>query len=740
MSRVQEIFAAAVDISDQIERDALLDRECGDSPTLRAQIADLLEVRSQAEEFFSDCRADDPTPVVDTDVLETSSETNDKNIGLRIGPYKLLQKIGEGGCGGVYMAEQEKPVRRRVALKIIKLGMDSRNVIARFESERQALAMMDHPNIARVLDAGTTEAGRPFFVMELIHGVNILEFCDKNNLPARQRLELFIHVCNAIQHAHQKGIVHRDIKPSNILVTSHDGLPVPKVIDFGIAKAMTEPLTDKTLFTRYGFFMGTPAYMSPEQAEHTGLDVDTRSDIYSLGVLLYELLTGKPPFDQHDLMLSGLDEMRRTLRECEPYRPSAKLKTYSTEELTATAARRHIEPSKLQSLLKGDLDWIVMKSLEKDRRRRYETANGLAMDVGRFLNNEPIVARPPSRGYRLQKLVQRNRIVFSAAGIVTLVVLAWVGTSTRLLLRERQQRNLAVEAERQAEKARQNEAILRHEADSRAAIDRAAVMIADGKLQEAEKLVRHLELPVIEPSLEASDVFRRLGDWAASEGRWSEAAVQFQRLNLAFQLDKSETTDLSAVALLRLGPTLIAAGDVPAYHQFVDNSITRFSDISNAMASEQVMKACLICPPNASNIEKLRPLSDVLSKSIGEAGLGLDPNLVAWREFALALYDYRCGNYKDTIVLLQKCMASQNYLPERTAMAHFVLGMAFYQIKNVEPANSELSLGQALIRQYCPNAQGNISISGMAPGTSLYWYDWVTAQILQREADAMIQR
>jgi serine/threonine protein kinase len=741
MSRIQEIFAAAVDISDLVERDALLDRECGDSPALRAQIADLLAVRPQAEEFFSDCRADDSTPVVSPEILETSSEADDKNIGLRIGPYRLLQKIGEGGCGGVYMADQEKPVRRRVALKVIKLGMDTRNVIARFESERQALAMMDHPNIARVLDAGTTEGGRPFFVMELIHGVNVLEFCDKNNLDTRKRLELFIHVCNAIQHAHQKGIIHRDIKPSNILVTLHDGLPVPKVIDFGIAKAMTEPLTDKTLFTKYGFFMGTPAYMSPEQAEYTGLDVDTRSDIYSLGVLLYELLTGKPPFDQNDLMSSGFDEMRRTLREREPHRPSAKLKTFSTEELTATAARRHIETSKLQSLLKGDLDWIVMKTLEKDRRRRYDTANGLAMDVGRFLNNEPIVARPPSRRYRLQKLVQRNRIVFSAAGIVTLVVLAWLSTSTWLFFKEKQLRNVAVEAEQQAEQSRQNEARLRREADARAQIARAAVMLNQGRLAEAEHLLSKVQLPVIEPSLEASDVFLRLGDWAASEGRWSQAEIQFKRLDLAYQVDKSEITDMSAVDLLRLGPTLVAAGDISDYHQFVDDSITRFSSISNAMASEQVMKACLICPPNASQLQQLRSLSDVLSKSISDAEHSQDLNTFTWREFALALYNYRCGDFNDSIVLMQKCAASQNYLPERTAMAHFVLAMSFYQIKHVANANSELSLGQALIRQYCPNADAkdNISISGMAPGTSVYWYDWVIAQILQREADAMVQ-
>jgi serine/threonine protein kinase len=732
MRRVQEIFSAAVEISDVVERDAMLDRECSDSPTLRAQIAVLLAMRSEAEEFFSDCRADGPTPVFSSDPPETYSETNDKNIGLRIGPYKVLQKIGEGGCGDVYMADQEKPVRRRVALKIIKLGMDTKNVIARFESERQALAMMDHPNIARVLDAGTTEAGLPFFVMELIHGVNILEFCDTNNLDTRHRLELFIHVCNAIQHAHQKGIVHRDIKPSNILVTLHDGLPVPKVIDFGIAKAMTEPLTNKTLYTRYGFFMGTPTYMSPEQAEYSGLDVDTRSDIYSLGVLLYELLTGKPPFDHDDLMSSGLDEMRRTLREREPFRPSAKLKTYSIEELTATAARRHIETSKLQSLLRGDLDWIVMKTLEKDRKRRYETANGLAMDVGRFLNNEPIVARPPSRRYRLQKLVQRNRIVFSAAGIITLVMLAWLGTSTWLFFKEKQLRNLAVEAT-------QNEARMRREADARAEIARAAVMIAQGKLPEAEKLVSQLQVPVIEPSLEASDVFRELGDWAASQGRWSEAALQFKRLNLAFQVDKSDITDISAVALLRLGPALIVAGDVPAYHQFVDDSIARFSNISNAMASEQVMKACLIYPPNASDLEGLSSLSNVLSRAISEPASNEDSNMLSWREFAMALYDYRCGDFSNSVALLQKSMAAQNFLPERTAMDYFVLAMALCQAKHVTDANAELDSGQALIHQYCPNAKGIISIAGMDPKISLYWYDWVIAQILQREAQTMIQ-
>jgi hypothetical protein len=739
MNRIQDIFAAALEISDMTEREAMLDRECANSSELRAQVADLLAVRSHAEEFFSDCFADGPKPIVNPGNLENSTEVTDRNIGLRIGPYKILRKIGEGGCGGVYMAEQEKPVRRRVALKIIKLGMDTKNVIARFESERQALAMMDHPNMARVLDAGTTESGRPFFVMELIDGVNILEYCDKNRLDTRQRLELFVQVCHAIQHAHHKGIVHRDIKPSNILVTSQDGVAVPKVIDFGVAKAMTEPLTDKTLLTTYGCFIGTPTYMSPEQAEFSALNVDTRSDIYSLGVLLYELLTGKTPFDQKDLMSSGLNEMRRTLREREPHRPSTKLKTLNTEELTATAVRRHIETSKLLPLLKGDLDWIVMKALEKDRTRRYETANGLGMDVCRFLNNEPVLARPPSRLYRLEKLVQRNRVVFLAIATVTLILLAWLGTSTWLFFKEREMRNLAVEAQQQAEQARQNEARLRREAEARANIAQAAVMLSRGRLVEAEHLVDQIQVPVIEPSLEAVGVFRTLGDWAAADGRWAQAVVQFKRLNLADQVDKTEITDGSAVDLLRLGPTLIAAGDMAGYHQFVEQSIVRFSSISNTIASEQVMKVCLIYPPAEANLPQLATLSTVLSHSISEAKPGQDLMMLTWREFSLSLYEYRRGDFNDAIVLLQECVASSSYLPERTAMAHFVLAMSFYQTKQLTAAYSELSQGQELIRKNCPEATGKISISGMTPDSTVYWYDWVIAQILQREAVSMIQ-
>src|SRR6516164_1573155 len=371
----------------------------------------------------------------------------EQSLGTMIGRYKLLEKVGEGGFGVVYVAEQREPVKRRVALKIIKLGMDTRQVIARFEAERQALALMDHPNIAKVLDAGATGTGRPYFVMELVRGIKITDYCEQNQLSTRERLDLFISVCQAIQHAHQKGIIHRDIKPSNILVTLHDGVPVPKVIDFGIAKATQGELTDKTVYTQLQEFIGTPAYMSPEQAEMSGLDIDTRADIYSLGVLLYELLTGKTPFDAEDLLKAGLEQMRRTIREKEPLKPSTRL---SQQLVAADVSRRKSGPSdrgeisadvrrrlqvrKLIELLRGELDWIVMRCLEKDRTRRYATANGLASDVQRYLNTEPVTARPPSQLYRFRKMVRRNKLAFGTASAVAAALVIGLGLSTWLFI------------------------------------------------------------------------------------------------------------------------------------------------------------------------------------------------------------------------------------------------------------------------------------------------------------------
>jgi serine/threonine protein kinase/WD40 repeat protein len=422
-----------------------------------------------------------------------------------VGPYKLLEKVGEGGCGVVYVAEQAAPVRRRVALKVIKRGMDTRQVVARFEAERQALAIMDHPNIAKVHDAGSTETGRPYFVMELVRGIKITEYCDQAQLTTEERLDLFIKVCQAVQHAHQKGIIHRDIKPSNILVTSHDGVPVPKVIDFGIAKATDGRLTDSTVYTQLHQFIGTPAYMSPEQAEMSGLDIDTRSDIYSLGVLLYELLAGNTPFDPKDLMASGIEAMRKTIREKEPVRPSTRFATLSREEFTTTAKRRSTDTSKLLHQLKGDLDWIVMKCLEKDRTRRYETANGLVADLKRHLNNEPVVARPPSAAYRFQKAFRRHKVGFISTGLVILALMVGVTVATwqavvatRAKGREANQRKRAEANEQKALEARASEAALRKQAQEQELAARRRAYASDMNVAiqafDASNLGRALDL------------------------------------------------------------------------------------------------------------------------------------------------------------------------------------------------------------------------------------------------------
>jgi len=419
--RLIELFHAACQQPAGAERREFVESCCGGEASFREQLLSLLEAHGEAGNYLSHAALTDALP--------------GERPGDRIGRYLLLQKIGEGGCGTVYLAEQEEPVRRRVALKVILPGMDTRQVVARFEAERQALALMDHPNIAKVFDAGATAAGRPFFVMELVPGEKITDYCDRNHLTTEARLQLLTQVCHAIQHAHQKGIIHRDIKPSNILVAENDGAAVPKVIDFGIAKATEQRLTSQTVLTLFEQFIGTPAYMSPEQATMTIPDIDTRSDIYSLGVLLYELLTGKTPFDAEQLVGAGLEQIRRIIREEDPPKPSTRLSTMARKDLITAAESRCLEPPKLLERVRGDLDWIVLKCLEKDRTRRYETVSGLARDIEHYLKDEPVLATPPSAGYRVRKFVRRHRGPVVAGSLLLLALVAGIVGTTWGMMR-----------------------------------------------------------------------------------------------------------------------------------------------------------------------------------------------------------------------------------------------------------------------------------------------------------------
>jgi serine/threonine protein kinase/tetratricopeptide (TPR) repeat protein len=441
--RARDIFLDAIEISSPEQRAAFLDAACSGDAELRRRVDALIAAHERPESLLDRAAVavavEAPPPFAHGG---TDPSRPQEGPGTVIGPYTLLERIGEGGMGVVYMAEQTEPLRRRVALKVIKPGMDSEQVLARFDAEREALALMDHPSIAKVLDAGTTPLGRPYFVMELVDGVPITRYSDEARLTPRQRLELFIPVCQAVQHAHQKGIIHRDIKPSNILVTLIDGRPVPKVIDFGVAKAIDQRLTERTLFTRFGAIVGTPEYMSPEQAAASGQDIDTRSDVYSLGVLLYELLTGSTPLDRATLREEALNELLRRVREEEPPRPSTRL-SGTNERLPSVAAQRGTEPARLAKLVRGDLDWLVMKALEKDRGRRYETPSGFARDIQRYLDGDPVEAGPPSRGYRLRKFARKHRAALAVAAGFALILVAATAISAWQAVRATRAEELA---------------------------------------------------------------------------------------------------------------------------------------------------------------------------------------------------------------------------------------------------------------------------------------------------------
>jgi serine/threonine protein kinase len=727
------IFFTALHMTDPEQRRIFLDQACVGNPALRSIVEEMLSTQTDAEDLlergrsaFSLLSDELPVPALEDDAAEDGPGVVDERIGTKIGPYKLLQKLGEGGCGVVYMAEQEKPVRRRVAVKVIKLGMDTKNVIARFEAERQALALMDHPNIARVLDAGATETGRPYFVMELVRGVRITEYCDENNFDTRQRLELFIQVCHALQHAHQKGIIHRDIKPSNILVTHHDGVPVPKVIDFGIAKAIEGKLSELTLFTAYEQLIGTPAYMSPEQAEYSGLDVDTRSDIYSLGVLLYELLTGKTPFDHKEMMQSGVEGVRRTLREREPQRPSGILTTLHGTELTATAAHRHSDPPKLISLLKGDLDWIVMKALEKDRKRRYETANGLLRDVEHYLHNEPVVARPPSRRYRFQKLVRRNKVVFAAGGIVAVTLILGFGLSSWMFFREKEARHQQANLRVKAEQSEKREAELRHQAEARENINQAAIYVSQEKYEEANRLLDAVKMPPPKPSLDGVSAYRSVGDWLGTHQRWTEAAARYSALMEIDKLDKWGAVTLDYQAC---GVVLMESREYAPYQKFCGATVDVFGTTTNGDAAGRILKTCLLLPPGERLMERLQPMGEQAENFYV---FQVPKPFLGWATIPSGLWRYRLGDFGQAAEWCRRGLDEKDTTTAQTAAIRVILAMSCHQQGKADEAGSQLAKAREAIEAQFKNGLENGNAGqGM-------WYDWVFARILLREAEALI--
>jgi len=725
-SRELALFAAALELPAE-DRAAYLARECGDDHALKARVEALLRADSEAGNFMQQPPGD--FPAVNSNVIG-------EKAGDHIGRYKLIEQIGEGGYGVVFTAEQEEPVHRRVALKIIKPGMDTKSVIARFEAERQALALMDHPNIAKVFDAGATQSGRPFFVMELIRGIKITEYCDQNSLSTPERLELFVQVCQAVQHAHQKGIIHRDIKPSNILVTtSEQGVAQPMVIDFGIAKATTnQRLTDKTLFTGSDLLIGTPTYMSPEQAALTNVDVDTRSDIYSLGVLLYELLTGSTPFAAARSLQDGLDEVRRVIREEQPVRPSTSLSRMAVSTLTIVAEHRRAEPTNLIRALRGDLDWIVMKALEKDRTRRYETANGLALDVKRFLSNEPVSARPPSKLYQLQKTIQRNKLLFVGIGIMITLLVVTLVSLTVSLANERKARfayeqstlrelSLALEKEgnwKEVERMRRQALEIRRKRDGVENPDTISeieglvrALREQKKLGEAEQVLGEALSPAVLRNPASVKLLYQRADLMGWQSRWKEAAADASRC-----VEREPTEDYYYYLL---APLLAMNRDFPAYEQLCRRIQATYSNTTNPYWAERMAIACLLYPNPVVDLH----VADRFADTAVTLGSNQKDRLFYFQA-CKAMSSYRLGHYTEAITWAQKSVASSAVYASAQGCA--VLSMANWRLGRPAEARQMLAKGAALVPDN-PGVNPNYG----------WWADWLIARIEINEAKALVE-
>jgi serine/threonine protein kinase/Flp pilus assembly protein TadD len=696
----ETIFITALEMESAHLRATYLDEACAGRTDLRRKVEELLVAHGRAGKFLDNVAAawNAQLPIADR-------QTRTERPGTLVGQYKLLEEIGEGGMGLVFVAEQQQPVRRKVALKVIKPGMDTQQVVARLEGERQALALMDHPNIAKVLDGGETAGGRPYFVMELVNGVPITNYCDRNQVPIRQRLELFVDICQAVQHAHQKGIIHRDLKPSNVLVMSHDDKPVVKIIDFGVAKAIDQQLTDKTIYTQFAQLIGTPLYMSPEQAGQSGLDVDTRSDIFSLGVLLYELLTGTTPFDKERLRTVGYDEMRRIIREEEPPKPSTRIGTPG-HAATTVSTMRQSDRKQLSRLIRGELDWIVMKALEKDRNRRYDTANGFVADVQRYLRDEPVLACPPSPWYRFGKFARRNKGVLVTALIVTAALLLATGVSTYF----------AFEAADRAHALRQGlddlKAADRFLEIGRFSSDRLNWDDADAAFSAA--IARCPDYP--KPWQDRAGLY-------ASLQLWDLAAPDLKR---AFQLRDPDTNWYWLFEAL----LLLDEGDAEGYSALCVRMRQRFSGALERDDTAFLVRTLMQLPDPQADRTALADLARRIAEAQPEVG---------WYWYVAGLAEFRAGRYELAVETLQRSYKTDPRKGQRELNLP-VLALTYHRLGQPQQANKALADAEAAIEHWTQAMYGKGGGKGWEihqdaqPTLSLSRHDWLEIRARYREA------